>query len=143
MAMSWKDNGHTLDVQDLEYLSKIDWLWNHLSLSQKAKVGSSVTSNRLRQENSSHCIIGEAIRSAKTIETIYHENVLLDVFTCFVKTIFYDGPSYNYLLDRKVMKEEREILNDVYYAKIGNKEHQYKRANELVRLYVFCRLLPR
>ncbi len=137
MAMSWNDNSHMLNVHDLEYLNKIDWLWNQLSLSQRAKIGSSVTNNRLRQENSSHCFIGEAIDSTR--KNRLHRNLFENVFARVAKTIFYDGPSYKHLLDRKILKEEREILNDIYYAKIGNKEHQYKRANELVRLYVFGR----
>ena len=136
MAMSWKDNSHALNGQELEYLNKVEWLWNHLSLLQRTKIASSATKNTLKQEHSRHCFIGEAMSSAK-LNIVSHDNLFADVFMGFAKTIFYDGPSYDYLLGRKITKEEKEILDDIYYAKIGNAEHQYKRANELVRLYIF------
>ncbi len=135
MAMSWKDNSHALNGHELEYLNKVEWLWNHLSLLQRAKIASSATRNTLKQENSRHCFIGEAIGSAK-LNTVSYDNLFVDVFMGLAKTIFYDGPSYDHLIGRKITKEEKEMLDDIYYAKIGNAEHQYKQANELVRLYI-------
>lgn len=136
MAMSWKDNGHMLNRHEQEYLNKVEWLWNHLSSLQRAKIESSTTCDTLKQENSKHCFIGQAIGSAK-MNAVPHDNLFVDAFTGFVKAIFYDGPSYDYLLGRKVTKEEKDMLDDIYYAKIGNFGHQYKRANELVRSYIF------
>lgn len=136
MAMSWKDNGHMLNRHEQEYLNKVEWLWNHLSSLQRAKIESSATCDTLKQENSKHCFIGQAIGSAK-MSTVPHDNLLVDTFMGFAKAIFYDGPSYDHLLGRKVTKEEKDMLDDIYYAKIGNLEHQYKRANELVRFYIF------
>ena len=135
MAMSHKDNGHIPSVHELEYLNKIDWLWDRLSPQQRSKIESSVFSNTLRQENSKHCLIGEAV-GASSADTIQHDSPILGVIFGLVKAIFYDGPSYEHLLGRRITKEERKILNDIYYAKIGNREHQYRRANELIRLYI-------
>ncbi|MDE1828800.1 MAG: hypothetical protein KGI25_00605 [Thaumarchaeota archaeon] len=135
MAMSWKDNSHLVDVHELEYLNKIDWLWNHLSPLQKSRIKFSVDRDTLRQENSKHCIIGEAGRLNNT-NIIQRDNLFLDIVFGFANTIFYDGPNYDYLLGKKITKEEKSILDDIYYAKIGTYEHQYKRANELVRFYI-------
>ncbi|MGI0086544.1 MAG: hypothetical protein ACREBI_01090 [Nitrosotalea sp.] len=135
MAMSWYDNGHRLNTHDLEYLKKVEYLWNHLSQPQRLAISSSVTRDILRQENSEHCLIGEAIGVKKKNMAPHNHS-----FACkaleFTKIIFYDGPSYDNLLDRRVTREEKKILNDIYYAKIGNKEHQYRRANELVKFHI-------
>ncbi|MGB9003372.1 MAG: hypothetical protein WCC52_06175, partial [Nitrosotalea sp.] len=61
MAMSWYDSSHRLDTHELEYLKKVEYLWNHLSQPQRLAISSSVTSDTLRQEDSKHCFIGEAI----------------------------------------------------------------------------------
>lgn len=139
MAMSWKDNGHTLNAHDLEYLRKIDWLWNHLSTTQKSRIRHSVDSDVLRQENSRHCIIGEA-GTLNNPHFMPRDNLFLEMASCLANTIFYDGPNYDYLLGKKTTKEEKRLLDDIYYAKIGSCEHQYKRANELVRIYISGRM---
>ncbi|MDE1765916.1 MAG: hypothetical protein KGI27_06535 [Thaumarchaeota archaeon] len=135
MAMSHKDNDHIPGVHELEYLNKIGWLWDRLSSQQRSKIESSVFNNTLRQENSRHCLIGEAVGVSRT-GTIQHDSLILDAVFGLVRTIFYDGPNYNHLFDRKITKKEKEVLNDIYYAKIGNREHQYRRANELIRFYI-------
>ncbi|MDE1726285.1 MAG: hypothetical protein KGH89_03365 [Thaumarchaeota archaeon] len=135
MAMSWYDNSHQLNIHELEYLSKVDWLWNQLSSLQRSKISSSVTSGTLRQENSRHCFIGEAI-VVKNTNRISHGNSFVKRIIGFIKIIFYDGPSYDTLLHREVTREEKTMLNDIYYAKIGDSEYQYQRANELVRSYI-------
>lgn len=135
MAMSWYDNSHRLNTHDLEYLKKVEYLWDHLSQPQKLAISSSVTSDTLRQENSKHCFIGEAI-GVKKRNTAIHDNPFVCKVLEFTKMVFFDGPSYDNLLDRKVTREEKEILNDIYYAKIGDREHQYGRANELIRFHI-------
>ncbi len=135
MAISGIDNGHMSSTHELEYLNKIDWLWNRLSPIQRAKVRSSLSNDMLRQENSNHCIIGEAV-GANRKNAISCDNLFLDAVLGFVNAVFYDGPNYDHLLGRKITKEEKDILDDIYYAKIGNKSHQYQRANELVRFYL-------
>lgn len=135
MAMSETDNGHVLNVHELEYFNKINWLWSHLSPLQRSKVKSSIYHDTLRQENSRHCIIGEAVEVNRK-NTISCDNLFLDMVLGFTNAVFYDGPNYDNLLNRKATKEEKKTLDDIYYAKIGDKEHQYKRANELIRLYM-------
>lgn len=135
MAMSWKDSSHMPDAHELEYLSKIEWLWNNLSPQQRTRIRFSVDRDTLRQENSRHCIIGEA-GSLSISDTAPSENIFLDMVFGFANSIFYDGPNYDHMLGKKATKEEKMILDDIYYAKIGPKGHQYKRANELVRLYM-------
>ncbi|MDE1826802.1 MAG: hypothetical protein KGH83_04350 [Thaumarchaeota archaeon] len=135
MAMSWYDNSHRLDTHELEYLKKVEYLWNHLSQPQRLVILSSIVNDTLRQENSKHCFIGEAI-GAKKRNTVLHNNSFVYKTIELTKMIFYDGPSYDNLLDRRVTREEKGILDDIYYAKIGNLEHQYKRANELIRFYM-------
>jgi exopolysaccharide biosynthesis predicted pyruvyltransferase EpsI len=139
MAMSWYDNSHRLNTHELEYLKKVEYLWNHLSQPQRFVISSSVTSDTLRQENSKHCFIGEAA-SIKKRNGAPHNNSFVCKVLEFTKIIFYDGPSYDNLLDRRVTREEKKILNDIYYAKIGDREHQYRRANELVRFYIISHL---
>jgi hypothetical protein len=139
MAMSWYDNSHRVDTHELEYLKKVEYLWNHLSQSQRLAILSSMTNNTLRQENSKHCFIGEAV-GVKQKNTVPHNNSFVCKVLEFTKIIFYDGPSYDNLLDRRVTREEKKIINDIYYAKIGNKEHQYRRANELVRFHIINHL---
>ncbi len=142
MAMSWKGSSHALNENEIEYINKVEWLWNHLSLMQRGKIESSVNSNILKQENSKHCFIGEAMCPME-ITTVSHDNLFVDIFMGFGKIIFYDGPSYGCLLGRKVTREEKHILDDIYYAKIGNAEHQYKQANKLIRFYMFNRITIR
>ncbi|MGH2611799.1 MAG: hypothetical protein ACRDFB_01970 [Rhabdochlamydiaceae bacterium] len=135
MAMSWYDNSHRLNTHDLEYLKKVEYLWNHISQQQRLAISSSVTRDTLRQENSEHCLIGEAIWVKKK-NMAPRNNSFVCMALEFIKIIFYDGPSYDNLLDRRVTREEKKILNDIYYAKIGNKEHQYRKANELVKFHI-------
>ncbi|MDE1872758.1 MAG: hypothetical protein KGH99_04680 [Thaumarchaeota archaeon] len=141
MAMSWYDNSHRLDAYELEYLKKVEYLWSHLSQPQRLVISSSIANDTLRQENSEHCFIGEAI-GAKKRNTVSHNNSFVYKAVELAKMVFYDGPSYDNLLDRRVTREEKEILDDIYYAKIGNREHQYKRANELIRLHIINHYLP-
>ena len=133
--MSWKDNSHMLSVHELEYLSKIEWLWNRLLPAQRSKIRFSVDNDTLRQEHSKHCIIGEASSQYST-SAIPRDSLFLDMVFGFANSIFYDGPNYDYMLGKKATKEEKRMLDDIYYAKIGTSEHQYKRANDLVRLYI-------
>jgi hypothetical protein len=135
MAMSWHDSSHRLNTHDLEYLKKVDYLWNRLSYPQRLVISSAITNNTLRQENSKHCFIGEAI-SVKKKNMAPHNNSFAYKILKVIKIMFYDGPSYDNLLDRAITREEKKILNNIYYAKIGNKEHLYKRANEVVRFYI-------
>lgn len=139
MAMSWYDNGHSLSVDDLEYLNKVNWLWNQLSAMQRTKIESSVTNGTLKQENSKYCVIGEAMRANKK-SVVPDRNLLVNTILGFIKSIFYDGPSYENLLERELTKEEKKILNDIYYAEIGNHQYHYRRANELVRSYIIGQL---
>ena len=55
--------------------------------------------------------------------------------------IFFNGPSFNFLLNKKLSMDEKKILYDIYYAKLGNKEHQYQRATKLVTEFVFHQLI--
>ena len=135
MAMSWYDNSHRLNTHELEYLKKVDYLWNRLSQSQRLGISSSVTNDTLRQENSKHCFIGEAIGMKKRNSAMHNNSIVCKILE-FTRILFYDGPNYDNLLDRRITKEEKKILNDIYYAKIGNEEHQYRRANELVKSHI-------
>ncbi|NHI04453.1 hypothetical protein DYY67_1943 [Candidatus Nitrosotalea sp. TS] len=139
MAMSWYDNSHRLDTHELEYLKKVEYLWNHLSQTQRLAISSSIVNDTLRQENSKHCFIGEAIGTKKR-NAVLHNNSFAYKAIELTKMIFYDGPSYDNLLDRRVTREEKEILDDIYYAKIGDLEYQYKRANELIRFHIISHL---
>ncbi|HJU13812.1 MAG TPA: hypothetical protein VJ792_05085 [Candidatus Nitrosotalea sp.] len=135
MAMSWKDSSHELNVHDAEYLGKLAWLWGNLLPAQRSRIESSVSKDTLRQEHSRHCIIGYAV-GAGLANVAPRGNPFLGMVLGFANSIFYDGPNYDLLLGRKATRDERRILDDIYYAKIGNAEHQYRRANELVRLYI-------
>ena len=135
MAMSWIDNSHRLNAHELEYLNKIDWLWSLLSPMQRSRVRFSISNDTLRQENSRHCIIGQAV-VANRKNAISSSSLFLDIVIGLGNAIFYNGPSYDGLLGRKITGEEKKMLDDINYAKKGNKEHQYKRANELVRFYM-------
>ena len=129
---------HEFTVHETEYLGKVDWLWRQLSPSQKYKIIYSVTNGTLRQGSCKHCFIAEAI-NAKVKTPV--NNYLLDKFMQFVNSVFYDGPSYDFLLDTKISLDDRKKLNDIYYAQIGNKEHQYRQATELVKAYVIRQLI--
>lgn len=135
MAMSWKDSSHLINAHDTEYLEKLAWLWGNLSPEQKSRIESSISRDTLRQEHSRHCIIGNAV-GAVLAHAAPRGNSFLGIFLGFANSIFYDGPNYDCLLGRKATRDERRLLDDIYYAKIGGSEHQYGRANELVRLYV-------
>ena len=123
---------HRFAAQELEYLGKVDWLWQQLTPLQRSKVVYSVTDGALRQESDKHCFIAEAT-SANKIPLDYS---LFGKIMRLASTIFYDGPSYDFLLDRKISAEDKKKLNDIYYARIGYREHQYQHATELVRTYV-------
>ena len=126
-------------AHEIEYLGKVDWLWRQLSPSQKYKIIYSVTDGTLRQGSGKHCFIAEAISANKAKTPV--NNHLLDKFMHLVNTIFYDGPSYDFLLDTKISPDDRKKLSDIYYARIGNKEHQYQRATELVKAHVIRQLI--
>jgi hypothetical protein len=121
-------------VQEIEYLGKVEWLWQQLSPSQKYKIVYSVTDDTLRQGSGKHCFIAEAI-SANKVKTSVSNHSLLDKIMKLVSTVFYDGPSYDFLI-KKISSDDRKKLNDIYFARIGNREHQYQKATELVRAYV-------
>ncbi len=144
MAVSWYDKSHhyTPNTHELEYLNKINWLWNQLSALQRSEIESSVANDTLRQENSKHCFIGEAIGANKT-NTVPNGNLIVDVIQGLIKSVFYDGPSYDKLLERDITEKEKKMLNDIYYAKIGDSQYQYRRANELVRSYIVSQLTNR
>jgi hypothetical protein len=127
-----EDYGYT--THETEYLEKVNWLWHQLSHSQKSKIVYSVTDGTFRQGSGKHCFIAEAINANKVKTPV--NNYLLDKFMQLASTVFYDGPSYDFLFDTKISSDDRKKLNDIYYARIGNREHQYQRATELVRAYV-------
>jgi hypothetical protein len=126
--------------QEIEYLGKVEWLWQQLSSSQKYKISHAVTDGTLRQGSSKHCFIAEAI-SANKVKTSVSSYSLFDKIMQLVTIVFYDGPSYDFLLDKKISSDDREKLNDIYYARMGDKEHQYQKATELVRTYVIHRVI--
>ncbi len=128
------ENNHFIP-QEIEYLAKLDWLWQNLSLPQKSKIVRSVTDGSLRQGSDKHCFIAEAI-SASRIKSFFHNDSFVKKVLGLVRGIFYEGPSFEFLLEKKISNYDRKILDDIYYARIGNKEHQYQRATELARLYV-------
>ena len=136
--MSGTNSPEDYTVHEIEYLTKVDWLWQQLSPLQRSKVTYSVTDGILKQGSDKHCFIAEA--STNKIKTPVN-NYLRDKFMQLVDIIFYDGPSYDFLLDTKISSDCRKKLNDIYYARIGNKEHQYHRATELVRSYVYHQLI--
>ena len=133
------DNGHLPDEHDLEYLHKIEWLWNRLSHEQRSRIRDSTNMDMLRQENSRHCIIGEA-GHLNNMVALPRENLLLEVVFCLANTVFYDGPSYDHMLGKRATREEKKILDDIYYAKIGTSQHQYQRANALVKMFMANRM---
>lgn len=130
---------HDFTADETEYLGKVDWLWRQLSPSQKYKIIYAVTDGTLRQGSGKHCFIAEAINANKVKTPV--NNYLLDKFIQLVNNVFYDGPSYDFLLDTKISPGGRKKLNDIYYAQIGNKEHQYQRATELVKALVIRQLI--
>ena len=133
--MSWHDPVRPLDSAEAEYVGKIDWLWSRLSPAQKSDIVSSVSTDTLRQEHSRYCIIGSAEASALPHRAA-GGNLLVGIVLEFARAIFYDGPSYEHILGRRATREERMVLDDIYYARIGGVEHQYGRANGLVRYYL-------
>ena len=123
-----------LTAQEIEYLEKVEWLWQQLSSLQRSKIVHSIDDGTLRQGSGKHCVIAEAI-SANNVKTIANPS-LFENITQLVNAIFYDGPSYDFLFDKKISAEDRNKLNDIYYAKIGNKYHQYQKATELLKTHV-------
>lgn len=122
-------------AQEIEYLGKVEWLWQQLSPSQKYKIVYSVTDGALRQGSDKHCFIAEAISTNKVKTSVSNYSLFYKIMQ-LVNTVFYDGPSYDFLLDKKISSDDRKKLNDIYYARIGDKEYQYQKATELVRAYV-------
>ena len=137
--MSGTQTPEDYTAYEMEYLGKVDWLWRQLSPSQKSKIVYSIIDNTLRQGSGKHCFIAEAI-SANKVKTPVN-NYLFDKFMQLVSTVFYDGPSYDFLLDTKISPDDRKKLNDIYYARIGNREHQYQRATELVKSHIIRQLI--
>jgi hypothetical protein len=126
---------HRFTSQEIEYIDKIDWLWQQLSPLQRSKIVYSVSRGTLRQGSDKHCFIAEAI-SVNVIQAPFRNYLMFDRIGRLFKSIFYDGPSYDFVLGRKISIEDRKMLNEIYYARIGKKEHQYQRATQLVRAYV-------
>lgn len=122
-------------AQEMEYLSKLDWLWQQISPLQRSKIVHSVIDGTLRQGSCSHCFIEEAI-SANIAKDSHSNYFLFGKMLKVVRAIFYEGPSFDFLLDKKISNEDKEKLEDIYYARVGYSEHQYQRATELVRTYV-------
>ena len=139
MSGTYPPEDHSFTVHETEYLGKVDWLWRQLSPSQKYKIIHSLTDGTLRQGSGKHCFIAEAI-SANKIKTQV-DNYFLHNFMYLVSAVFYDGPSYDFLLDIEISLDDRKKLNDIYYARIGNREHQYQRATELVKAHVIRQLI--
>ena len=139
MSGTYPPEDYGFTVHETEYLEKVDWLWRQLSPPQKYKIIHSVTDGTLRQGSGKHCFIVEAINANKVKTPV--NNYLLDKFMQLASTVFYEGPSYDFLLDTRISSDDKEKLNDIYYARIGNKEHQYKRATELVKARVIRQLI--
>ena len=139
MAGSMGRRSHTPDPGEREYLVKIGWLWGRLTPDQRSRIEGSMSSDTLRQEHSRHCIIANAVGESVS-ETAHCANHLLSLLTGFANAIFYDGPSYEGLLGRKPTREERDRLDDIYYARIGSEEYQYTKANDLIRFYMSGRM---
>ncbi len=135
MAVSPTDSGHLQDAGEREYLEKICWLWIRLTPAQRSRIESSMSRDTLRQEHSRHCIIANAVGETVS-DSVPHGNPILAAAFGFANAIFYDGPDYSMLLGRKPAREERVLLDDIYYARMGGLEYQYKRANRLVRSYI-------
>lgn len=135
MPGTYNPESYRFTAQETEYLNKVEWLWDQLSSIQRSKIVYSVTNGTIRQGSGKHCFIAEAI-SANIVEVPLCNYSFFDKIVRLVRAIFYEGPSFDFLLDRKISVEDRKKLNDIYYARIGNKEHQYRRATELVRTYV-------
>lgn len=110
-------------------------MWQQLSLSQRSKIVHCASDGSLRQGSGKHCFIAEAISANKIKSPMYNDS-LIDKALRLVRGIFYEGPSFEFLLEREISNEARKKLDDIYYARIGNREHQYRRATELVRSYV-------
>jgi len=131
---------HPLTKEEIEYLDKVGWLWQQLSPVQRSKIVCSVTDGTLRQGSGKHCFIAEAMNATKLKEPSFNHS-WFDKILKLARNIFYDGPSYDYLLYRRFSAEDKRKLNDIYYSRIGDKEHQYQRTTELVRSYVTTRLI--
>lgn len=139
MAVSMKDSVHMPDADEMGYLRKIDWFWGRLTPSQRSRIESSISGHTLRQEHSRHCIIANAVGATHS-EPAPQRNPFLAMAAGLANAIFYDGPNYEVLLGRKPAAEERALLDDIYYARIGGLEYQYKKANDLVRYYISGRM---
>ncbi len=136
--VSKMDELQNLTQNDIEYMENLDWLWNQLSPMQRSQIVYSVTKEILSQQSRSHCFIGEAI-GAKRIQVISERKSLFGHILRLVNTIFCNGSCYDDLLERKLSTEDKKKLNKIYYAQVGITEHQYQRANKLVRVYITSR----
>ena len=128
------------EQQEIEYVEKVDWLWQRLSAAQRSQIVQSVTDGTLRQESGKRCFIAEAIKANRARVSSCHLSLIKRILR-IGHALFYDGPSYDFLFHAKTCIEDREKLNDIYYARIGNKEHQYQLATDLVRAFVTSLLL--
>ncbi len=125
---------HFLTAQEIEYLEKIKWAWQQLSFPQRSKIIQSINDGTLRQGSGKHCFIAEAI--SVNVKTSIVNHSLFDKIIWLVNAVFYNGPSYDLLFNKKIPPNDRNKLNDIYYAKIGNKYHQYQKATELLQIHV-------
>ena len=130
-----EDSARTLGRKEIEYINKIQWLWSRLTSEQRSRIRSSMVNNTLRQENSRQCFIGQATGMSRK-EDMRDGSLIFRIANMLKDAMFYDGPSYRRLLGRTATAQEKMILDDIYYAKIGTSGHQYQRANELIRYYL-------
>jgi hypothetical protein len=90
----------------------------------------------LRKKSCKTGKFSQEILSSASYSITWRENA----FYVAAKTIFCSGPCYDGLLERKISAEDQKKLNQIYYARIGIREHQYQRANKLNRIYVTSKL---
>jgi hypothetical protein len=136
MDMESKSGQRQIQNQnDKQYMERLEWLWSQLTPLQRSQIAYSVGEKILRQQSSSHCFIGEAIY-IKKIQGTMERRSICDHIQSLLKTIFWNGPSYDDLLEEKVSAEDKKKLDEIYFAQIGPREHQYQRANNLVRGFV-------
>ena len=124
------------DEANLEYLQKIDWLWKQLSDAQRSRIRDAVMEGTLKQHNGEHCINGNAL-GTKNTNPVHTGGFMVSTLA---RIIFYDGPSYDGLVPRKLTGQVRKIVDVIYYARIGGDQHQYERANRLIYNHV-CQLV--
>lgn len=134
MLRNFRPEDGQFTSQEIEYIDKIEWLWQQLSPLQKSKIIYSVTSGTLKQGSDKHCFIAEAIGANE--KAALRKYSTFDRVNRLFRSILYEGPSYDFVLGRKISIEEKKILNEIYYARVGKKEHQYHKATQLIRAYV-------